>query len=166
MKSIVMIGFATAGKSTVGKLLAQKLGCSFVDCDRLLQETYGKTIEQMFREGEDYFRQRENNLLATLPTQDSVIACGGGAVLNDSFAGLASSCTVVWLDVSVATCQGRLGKAVRPLQDGKSTDELQQLMAKRNTLYAKYANFVVDANGNPTQTLNEILAKLGLNKGE
>ena len=161
MKSILLIGFATAGKSTIGKLLTHKLGCSFVDCDQLLQQASGKSIADMFAIGEDYFRQQENKLLATLPTADCVIACGGGAVLNDSFQSLASSCIVVWLDIDVATCQSRLGTDARPLQDGKSVGELQQLLAKRNILYSQYANFVVDANGTPDQVLQQILAKLG-----
>lgn len=166
MKSIVLIGFAAAGKSTVGKLLAQKLGCNFVDCDQLLQQTSGKSIADMFAMGEDYFRQQENRLLPTLPTTDSVIACGGGAVLCSNFASLARHCTVVWLDIDVATCQSRLGTVRRPLQDGKSATELAQMMDCRNPIYSKYANAVVDANGAPTQVIKQILVQLGFSKGE
>jgi len=166
MKSIVLIGFAAAGKTTVGQLLASSLGCSFVDCDQLLQQATGQSIEQMLGKGENYFRQQENLLLAALPTQNSVIACGGGSVLCSSFANFAKDCTVVWLQVDVATCMDRLGQAIRPLHDGKSPAQLQQMMAKRNTIYSKYANLVVDAKGTPTQVAQKISAQLGTKQGE
>ena len=161
MKSILLIGFATAGKSTIGQRLANQLGCNFIDCDQLLVAQQGKSIAQLFEGGEQHFRWHENAMLATLPTTHTVIACGGGAVLCSNFGSLANSCDVVWLDIDVNTCLARLGQTKRPLQDGKSVGELQQLLAKRNTLYAQYANFVVDANGTPDQVLQQILAKLG-----
>ncbi len=160
MKSIALIGFATAGKTTVGKILASRLGCSFVDCDQLLEETHGKSISQLFNDGEQQFRALENQLLATLPTTNTVIACGGGAVENTNFNLLAHNTTVVWLNVDLDTCLLRLGTTARPLHDNKDETQLAQFMARRNNLYASYANVVVDANGNAESVVQQICDKL------
>lgn len=162
MKSIVLIGFATSGKTTVGKMLADKLNCQFVDCDQLLAQTHGKSIEQLFEGGESNFRQLENNLIATLPLANTVIACGGGAVETPNFNYLAQNCTVVYLDIDVFTCMLRLGETKRPLHDGKTATELADFLCRRAPMYKKYADVVVDANFNPSKVLQEILAKLGL----
>ena len=160
MKNIVLVGFATSGKTTVGKLLANKLGCNFVDCDQLLEAQHGKSIAELFSDGEQAFRKLENQLLSTLPTTDAVVACGGGAVLNKNFELLSQGATVVWLQIGVDTCLSRLGTTKRPLHDGKDSEWLAKLWAERNALYQQFANVVVDANGTVDNVVNEILCKL------
>ena len=162
MKSIVLIGFAAAGKSTIGKLLADKLGCNFVDCDQLLVAQQGKSVSQLFEYGEQHFRALENNLLATLPTQDTVIACGGGAVENANFKLFVQDATVVWLQIDVDTCIARLGQTARPLQDGKTACQLVEFMQKRNDLYRQFATITVDANGTIDQVTDQILGALAI----
>lgn len=162
MKSIVLIGFATAGKTTSGQIVANKLGLPFLDTDVLLQQTYGATVNALLSLGKDRFRALENDLIKILPLNDAVISCGGGLVLNDNFYKL-TDCTVVWLKVSASQCLKRLGNVRRPLHDGKSQTELQAMLDCRNNVYSKVAQVVIDTDKKtPTQVANEIASIVGL----
>ena len=151
MKKVILIGFATSGKSSVGKLLAKKLGAKFVDTDAEIERDCDMTIRQIFdAHGEAYFRQKENDLLLTLaPLQDVVIACGGGSVAAESFAQLAKGSVVIWLTATASTVKSRLGGVQRPLFDGLGERELQQFIDVRTPLYERYAEIAV-----PTDNLS------------
>ena len=154
-----MIGFATAGKSTVGKLLAAKLNAEFVDTDAEIERVCGASVQQIFDTlGEEYFRQRENELLLTLANkQGVVIACGGGSVLAEGLFKLAKDSVVVWLSAEAATVKRRLGGVPRPLFDGLSEAELQAFVNARAPLYKRYADVTIATdNLTPEQVVSKI----------
>lgn len=126
-QNIVITGFMGTGKTTVGRLLAARLGRRFVDMDALLVERFGKPIAAVFaEEGEQTFRAAEAALCVELAAeQDLVIGAGGGALLNESSrAALASSGVLVCLTASEDEILRRLAAATdRPLLDAQSEEE-------------------------------------------
>ena len=136
-----MIGFAASGKSSVGKLLAEKLNVAFVDTDAEIQRHCGLSVQEIFdRFGEAYFRQKENELLASLaPRQNIVVACGGGSVLAENFRELADDSVVIWLTATAATVKSRLGNISRPLFDNLSERQLAEYIDCRAPFYRRYA---------------------------
>ena len=160
MNKVILIGFATSGKSSVGKLLAARLNAKFVDTDAEIERECGLTVQQIFdKYGEGYFRQKENDLLASLVAeQNVVIACGGGVVLATSFSQLAASGTVVWLTATASTVKSRLGGTQRPLFDGLDASQLQQFIDARAPLYKRYADVTVATdNLTPEQVAAKIM---------
>ena len=160
MKKIVLIGFATSGKSTVGKLLAKKIGAEFVDTDVEIQRQCKLTVQQIFDNfGEEYFRQKENQLLLSLAgKQNIVVACGGGSVLADSFSQFAKDSVVIWLTASATTVKSRLGDIPRPLFDGLTEQQLEDFINSRAPLYERYAKVSVRTDGlTPEQIAEKIL---------
>ena len=84
MKNIVLTGFMASGKSSVGKILAEKLNIKFIDTDILIEQKLNKKISDIFKEnGEQYFRQQETKVVEEISNLTScLISCGGGVVLN------------------------------------------------------------------------------------
>ncbi|MCH5159762.1 MAG: shikimate kinase [Clostridiales bacterium] len=142
MKKIVLIGFAASGKSSVGKLIAERLNMAFVDTDVEIERELGMTVQQIFdKYGEEFFRQKENEILAGLVgKQNTVVACGGGSVLAESFAQLELDSLVILLTATAATVKRRLGNTSRPLFDNLSEDELADFIAARAPLYRRHAD--------------------------
>ena len=155
MKKIVLIGFATSGKSSVGKLLADELKAKFVDTDAEIERDCGMTVQQIFDTyGETYFRQKENQLLNTLAAQQNiVVACGGGSVIAQSFPQLAESSVVIWLTATAATVKSRLGNAPRPLFDGLSEQQLAAFIDRRTPLYKRYATATIPTDNLSTEQI-------------
>lgn len=145
MKKLILIGFATSGKSAVGKLLASRLNAKFVDTDAEIERQCGMSVQQIFDTyGERYFREKENQLLFSLACeQNAVVACGGGSVTAESFPQFAENGVVVWLTATAATVKSRLGNAPRPLFDGLNEQQLQQFIEARAPLYQRYATLTI-----------------------
>ena len=162
MKKIILIGFAGSGKSAVGKILANKLNCAFVDTDCEVAKRSNLTVAEIFeRCGEARFRQLESQLLTTLVDADGVVACGGGSVLVDSFNAFASSGVVVWLTATAQTVYERLGNSPRPLFDKLSVKELEDYMLRRVPFYEKYARVKFSTDGKtPEQVAEQIYIHL------
>ncbi len=101
MKNIVLIGMMGSGKTTCGRLLAQRLDRAFVDCDELIEQFTGRTIPEIFEtDGEDAFRGLESQVIREVSAQrDLVVATGGGAVLRQAnVAALRKNGVTVFLD--------------------------------------------------------------------
>lgn len=162
MKKIVLIGFAACYKTSVGRLLAHRLNCTFVDVDEEIERSSGLTVQQIFsKHGEESFRQRESAMLAQLATDTfCVVACGGGSVLSSNFKAFASDATVVWLTAMASTVQSRLGETARPLFDKLSESELQTYINNRQPYYTKYANFSVATDGLTPEQVTELIVQL------
>lgn len=163
-KSIALVGMMGAGKSSVGRRLAKRLGLSFVDADAEIEAAAGLSIAEIFETyGEPYFRDGERRVLARLidgPVQ--VIATGGGAFIDArSRALLIERCTVFWLDAPIDILAARVARSDRrPLLQGQDPhDALTRLAAERQPLYAlAHHRIAVDA---PADDLAErILAAL------
>ncbi len=159
---IVLIGFACSGKTTVGKLLAEQLNLPFCDTDELTERLQQKSIAEIFAcGGEQEFRKAELAALSHIP-QNAVVACGGGTVLCDGFASFAQNAKVVWLRVGFTTVRSRLGNTPRPLFDDLSETELADYVMRRNTVYARFSDFIIDTDLlTVTQVVKTIACNLG-----
>jgi len=156
--NIFLVGMMGAGKTTVGKLLAQQLGKTFVDSDEEIQHRTGVTIPHIFDvEGEAGFRQREANVIQDLVRLDNlVLATGGGAVLNgQNRDALRCNGIVVYLRSSVHDLWQRTRHdRNRPLlQTADPRATLKILYEQRDPLYAEVADLVIPTGKQSVQSL-------------
>ena len=162
MKNIVLIGMMGCGKSTVGALLAQKLGLTLVDTDALIEEREGRSISEIFAaDGEDYFRDQELGVSEELARrQDLVIACGGGLPMKpDCIGSLKYSGTVIWLRRDPAETYDTMEISGRPLaQQGR--EAFLERFAQREPIYRQWADLVVEDFSTVENTLNAVLEGL------
>jgi shikimate kinase len=133
-----------AGKSTVGRLVAEAEGVPFRDLDEVIEMSVGMTIAGFFeRRGEAAFREVEAGVLRDLIDPEVVLALGGGAVLDDgSWALLRERACTVWLDASLDALLDRSGGLTRPLLRGRSRAEVAGLLEARRRRYAEAAHRV------------------------
>jgi shikimate kinase len=155
VRPLILIGYRATGKTTVGRLLAARLGWTFIDVDDEIERQFGGSIAAVFAaEGESGFRNREAEAIRALCAQErSVIATGGGAILRpESRTLLRRSGRVVWLTASPETIWSRLQSdpvttARRPnLTSLGGLAEVQALLEVRGPLYRETAHFVADAD--------------------
>jgi len=154
----VIIGPMGAGKTTVGKRLAELRGLEFVDSDQEVERRTGVDIAFIFeKEGEDGFRRREKQVIAELTARPRVVlATGGGAVLDaENRQHLAGRGFVVYLHADVDQQLRRIGHAShRPLLQGVDRREtLEGLLAERDPLYREIADLVVDTGSRNARLL-------------
>lgn len=165
VRSIVLVGMMGVGKSTIGKLLAGKLGLNFVDSDEEIEKAAGMPISEMFeRFGESSFRDGERRVIARLITEGpKVIATGGGAFINDETRSLIKEqCRSVWIDADLDVLIERVSRrSNRPLLVGKDPREvLTELATKRTPFYAEADIHVRSDSGPHARTVNQILEAL------
>lgn len=147
---LVVVGPPGSGKTTVGLLVAQRLGEPFADVDDVVEQRAGKPIADIFVEdGEPAFRELEREacvgLLASAP---GVVSLGGGSVLDPRTEADLSGLAVVFLDVAIADAAQRIGFArSRPLLSVNPRAQWTQLMNARRPVYERVATFVVDTAG-------------------
>lgn len=147
--NIFLVGMMGAGKTTIGRSLARKLGLDFVDTDRELVERTGVPVATIFEiEGEPGFRRRESNVLAEVAARDGVVvATGGGAILAaENRQVMRDNGTVVYLRARLESLWERTRRDTnRPLlktADPRGT--LSTLLAQREPLYLEAAHLVID----------------------
>ena len=159
---ITLTGFMGSGKTTVGKVLADFLGCPFMDLDDLVVKKAGKSIPDIFaQDGESAFRQLEAQVLRKTVEKyaesTAVLALGGGAVLAPASAVLLRDKTVcIYLRATLETLLARLEgeTAGRPLAD----DALADRLVSRTPIYEKTAHVIVDTDGlSPDEVADEII---------
>jgi len=159
---IALTGFMASGKSSVGEALSTLLGYRFVDLDKYIVHKAGKSITDIFLEGEDRFRAleaealRDNVIMSQVEGFDLVLALGGGTIINpESRNLLKSDCKCFYLKASKEELQKRLSecKEERPMLQKSS---LEQLLSQRLPLYEK-AGIMIDTDSKtPKQTAQEI----------
>lgn len=165
-RSVFLVGPMGAGKTTVGRRLAQSLGLDFVDSDEEIERRTGTTIPIIFEiEGEAGFRRREHKVLAELTARPGlVLATGGGAVLlPENRELLRSRGTVVYLRTSVSEQMRRTRSSTqRPLLATPNPEQrLRQLALEREPLYEAVADITVDSPGRKVMaTVAEVLDRL------
>ena len=157
-----LVGMMGTGKSAVGRRLAARREIRFVDTDALIEAGAGKEIGEIWRqEGEEGFRWRERQALASIETDPEVIiATGGGAVLDsDNVALMRKTGTVVWLDADPSTLATRVGQGrSRPLlADSDPGIRLLELAEERRSAYEAAAHHRVVNDG---RSLDEIVAEV------
>jgi shikimate kinase/3-dehydroquinate synthase len=142
----VVVGFMGSGKSTVGRLLAERRRVPFVDADAAIEETAGRPITEIFADdGEEAFRALEADVIARLLEGEAgVLALGGGALRGEAAGLLRDRATVVWLDVEADTAWARVqpSRARRPLAQDEA--RFRALHAERRAGYAAAADVQVD----------------------
>ena len=163
-RAIVLIGMMGSGKSAVGLTLAGRLGRNFVDVDACIEADAGRPVATIFsEEGEAGFREREREAIReATTTQNAVIACGGGAVLDPAnVAQLKSHGTIVWLRVTPQVAAERLGtdwgRPVLQRMEGDLVERLAKLIAARAPAYETAADLTVQADGSVDQVADAIL---------
>jgi shikimate kinase len=163
MDNIVLIGMPGVGKSTVGVILAKELGYQFVDADLLIQKREKRLLKEIInQEGVDGFIEIENQVNASIDTEQTVIATGGSVVYgNEAMEHLKKIAVVIYLRLSYASLKKRLGDLKNRgvvLRDGQT---LKDLYEERSVLYEKYADMVIDEeNLGIEETLQCIVDKL------
>lgn len=163
MRHVFLIGFMGSGKSTVGRLAAERLGRGFVDLDERIVEREGRPIPAIFAEdGEAAFRMAESAALAEIAAMPpSVVACGGGIVLDDANrAALGSLGLVVYLRVSAEEALARIGDTSgRPLLCGGGADMAAALLRSREALYEATGDVMVPTAGRgPAQVADDVVS--------
>ncbi len=165
---IVLIGLMGAGKTTVGRLLAEKLGWTFIDLDSAIEERVGLPVRRIFTErGEDAFRRLEEQLTGELASSHHVvIAPGGGWITSQAvIATLPRDSALFWLKVSPEEAVRRVQGSgeERPLltRAGGPLAVARQLAEQRTATYAAYGIAVDTENRAPDQIVMEILSILG-----
>lgn len=161
---VVLVGPPGSGKTTVGTLLASRLGVGFRDTDADVEATVGSSVAEIFLDsGEDVFRELEAEAVrAALASHDGVLALGGGAVLREETRAALRVHDVVHLDVGAADAAKRVGLARdRPVLALNPRAQLLRLLEQRAPLYAEVRSARVPTDGRaPTEVAEEVLELL------
>ncbi len=163
-RSVCLAGMMGAGKSTVARMLGERLGRRVVDTDDEIRRWTGRDIDELFAvHGEDAFRELEHRVVAEVATlHDLVVSLGGGAVLrDDNVEALRLTGVIVYLDVAVDVLVERLAadETARPLLTGKDLrTTVRELHHLRDPRYRQVANLTVDAGRDAADVADEIIA--------
>ena len=162
--NITLIGMPASGKSSVGVVLAKRLGKKFVDTDIVIQEKYGKLLKDLIEEhGDDGFREIEDEVNATIDVSNSIISPGGSVVYGErAMKHLKEISVVIYLELSYTAIKSRLGDLRErgiTLKDGQT---LKDLYLERTPLYKKYADITInEMKKSLSKTIDEICESLG-----
>jgi shikimate kinase len=164
-RPVILVGLMGAGKTRVGRRLAERLHLPFMDTDHEIENETGKTISELFAQiGEEAFREGERRLIARLMNRSaSIIATGGGAFIDPrTRAAMLEHGLVIWLRADLGTLVARTGRNnKRPLLQGVDpAEKLSELMKIRYPIYAE-AHLTVDSHHGPVEhTVEGVLAAL------
>ena len=156
MNNLILIGMMGCGKSTVGRLAAEKLGLAFVDIER----ASGRTIPEIFAsEGEEGFRARELDVSRALAREGGlVIACGGGLPTRaEAIAALKASGVVFWLSREPAVIYDTVSMARRPLGQGGKEAFLERFR-QREPIYRRWADYIIEGHTQAAEAAGRIAA--------
>ena len=167
--NVVLIGYRGTGKSTVGKIVATRLGRIPVSTDAEIVKLVGQSIPEIVKNnGWEYFRDLEAKVCQEFAGRTGlVIDTGGGAILRSrNVEVLKETGTLFWLTASVSTITERIGQdSQRPSLTGDKSfvDEIQDVLRERTPKYQAAADYVIETDGrSATQVADEILARLSL----
>ena len=162
--NITLIGMPASGKSSVGVVLAKRLGKKFVDTDIVIQEKYGKLLKELIEEhGDEGFREIEDEVNAGLDLDNCIISPGGSVVYGEkAMQHLKEISVIIYLELSYTAIKSRLGDLRErgiTLKEGQS---LKDLYLERVPLYEKYADITVnEMKKSLAKTIDEICERLG-----
>jgi len=157
-RNLVLIGMPGSGKTTIGGLLAEKLGRKSIDLDAFIEKHAGHSINELFCQwGEEYFRKLETEVVLMMEKEEaSVISTGGGIVKRAiNMESLKKNGIIIFIDRNVNDIMNDLDASTRPLLAG-GADRLIQLHAERYDLYKKYSNFTFKNEGKINEVVENI----------
>lgn len=162
MRNIVLIGMPGAGKSTVGVVLAKRMGFRFIDSDLVIQDKYGKRLHELIEEnGIEGFWKIENDVNAGLDCSKCIIATGGSAVYGEqAMKHLKEVSKVVYLKLSFEEIQERLGDLNARGVTLRPGQTLADLYRERIPLYEKYADLTIECDGKELRRIVEEISDL------
>jgi shikimate kinase len=163
-KNIVFIGFMGAGKTTIGKLVAKKLYRDFIDIDEEIEKEYKMSIPEIFAEiGEQAFREKEKEFIQNLCHYKlKIISVGGGAFLQKEIREVCLSTSIVlYLDITWDAWKKRLGLIIdsRPVLQGKSMEEIEELFYKRKEIYQNNFHSKIEISNQDLDELAETIVE-------
>jgi 3-phosphoshikimate 1-carboxyvinyltransferase len=165
--NIVLIGMRGSGKTTIAKLVAEKLHKDFIDLDSMLVEKVGLPVAQIVeKHGWDFFREKESEVVKEITDKtNTVISTGGGVILRkENVDALKENGTFVFLDASIQTLLARIGDDVNraPLTDKLTKkEEMEEVWKQREGLYKQTANIMINTDDiSEEQTAEAIIVKL------
>lgn len=163
-KRVFLVGPMGAGKTTIGRALAQQLKLEFIDSDTEIEERTGADIPWIFDvEGEEGFRDREEQVIEELTGRDGIVlATGGGAVIRlTNRNALAGRGYVIYLHATVDQQSARTSRdRRRPLLQGDDPrGMLEKLMTVRDPLYREIADYIIDTDGRSARAMAQILCR-------
>lgn len=158
MPTLWLIGMMGSGKTTVGRVVAQRLGADAIDIDAEVVIRSGRSIEEWFASDPQGFRSEERVAVLECAGRDAVVSCGGGVVLDDGVvATMRDTGLVVWLDAPIATLAARVGAGEgRPLLSGEGS--LAVIAEERAERYRTAAHVTVAAAGPPDEVAEAVIA--------
>lgn len=164
MESIILIGFMGAGKTTISREVANLLNCQRVDMDDVLVERIGSISQYFEKHGEASFRQHETKLLKEAITQKSVIATGGGVIMQEENQQVLADKKVIYLKADPEILIDRIRndqENIRPNASNKDDSEIKHLFYSRERYYEQLAKITVDTTHRcPKEIAQEIIQHL------
>ena len=154
-----------AGKTTIGKLVAEKLGRPFIDTDEKIEKEYGMPVSEIFKQlGEKQFREKEKTLITKLSEKRlQVLSLGGGAFLQEEIReACLTNCIVIYIHLPWECWQKRIPLIIdsRPVLQGKSIDEIKELFEKRLAIYSHHHIKIEAENMDPEEIAKQIMDQL------
>lgn len=160
-ENIVLIGMPGSGKSTIGRILGEKLGLLFIDLDKEIEKYSGQSIPSLFEKGEDHFRKIESEVAVSFSKQKSlVIATGGGIILREAnVEALREKGIIIFLNRKIEIIAEDVITSTRPLLT-EGVVKLYQIYNERIELYLKYSDIMIENNKTPHVAIKQIMDKL------
>lgn len=156
--NVFLIGIMGAGKTTVGKELGKEMNMDFIDVDRYVEKKSKTTVNEMFKNGEDYFRDKEAEAIKELCNFDNkIISCGGGVIKREeNIKSIRESGFVIYLDRPIDNILETINIEKRPLlKEGK--EKLYAIYEERKDIYEKACHMHYKSDGNIRRTVRELI---------
>lgn len=164
MRNIIFVGFMGAGKTTVGRKVANTLGRDFWDMDKILIERYGPIGDIFRKHGEPYFRKAERELFRELLAAGGVISTGGGTLATDENAELLelldSKNIVIWLAVDYNVAVKRVKSDLKNMDRPNADADMFKRFTERQDRYNNISGIVVDANFSFESVIHDVFQAL------
>jgi shikimate kinase len=158
-----LIGMPSSGKSTIAKMMAEKLGYLYMDLDHMVEEKEGMSlIEVMERKGAQYFRDMEHEFLSTIPKEEKVvISTPGSAIYHElMMEWLKANTFIICIEEEMSVIEERLAHTPKAISDLKEKG-LQRLWEERMPVYKKWADVIIQTNGRSASDIaDECISKL------
>lgn len=155
---ILLIGMPGSGKTTFSRLLSQEFSLPAIDMDDYIEQKRGKSISELFENGEEYFRDIESQTCQELSKREGIVIAAGGGIIKrpKNMEAFEDTTIVIFIDRPVENIISDIDTSFRPLlKEGR--ERLHTLYKERYNLYVKYGKYRVDNSGTIESTLKEMI---------